>query len=88
MENEIKEDALVWLCRVAVPDVFLRGGEGVKSVFDIADEYGCTRLLAVYDEGEPSSGKAVDSIIRELEKRGSRLAGENFKRVDVQTLEQ
>ena len=88
MENEIKEDVLVWLCRVSVPDVFLRGGEGVKSVFDIADEYECTRLLAVYDEGELSSGKAVDSIIRELEKRGSRLSGENFKRVDVQTLEQ
>ena len=88
MENEIKEDVLVWLCRIAVSDFFLRGGEGVKSVFDIAEEYGCTRLLAVYDEGEPSSGKAVDSIIQELEKRGSRLAGENFKRVDVQTLEQ
>ena len=50
MANEIKEDVLVWLCRVAVPDVFLRGGEGVKSVFDIADEYECTRLLAVYDD--------------------------------------
>ena len=81
------EDLLVWLCRDTVSEFHLRGGGGFKSVFDVADDYGCTRMLAVYDGSDPRSVEAVGTIRSELERREYRLRGENFRQVDVSKLE-
>ena len=77
---------LVWLCRDTVSEFHLRGGGGFKSVFDVADDYGCTRMLAVYDGSDPRSVEAVGTIRSELERREYRLRGENFRQVDVSKL--
>lgn len=77
---------LVWLCRGMVSEFHLRGSGGFKSVFDIADDYGCTRMLAVYDGGDHRSVEAVGMIRRELERRESRFGGGNFRQVEVSIL--
>jgi len=88
MSNDMTgEDLLVWLCRDTVSEFHLRGGGGFKSVFDVADDYGCTQMLAVYDGSDPRSVEAVGTIRRELDRREHRLRGDNFRQVDVSVLE-
>ena len=80
------EDFLLWLCRDNVSEYLLQGFDDVKSVFDIAREYGCTRLLVVCDERIPASVASANLIKDEAQRRQTGLAAENFVRIDVQTL--
>ena len=81
------EDILVWLCRSEVSEFLLKGSGELESVFDIADRYGCTRVLAVFDGNESKSVGAVRAIKGELERRNSRMAGEHFKALEVPDLD-
>ena len=81
------EDILVWLCRGAISEFLLQGSGDLKSVFDIADDYGCTRIYAVFKGSEPKSVAAVQTIKDELERRQSRMAGKNFKAIEALDLQ-